>query len=107
MSTTWCILNGGPADGLHLPTADHCCTRRIVIYRAEVGPGPDFARPAVYLRDETDQGTHEHRGLDGVVRTFASLGYRFERSVPRELAAKIERVRRAEIDGDLAEGVSL
>ena len=107
---TYCVLNGGPADGLRIPTADHWCTRRIVIYRGERGPpetAPDFARPAVYLRDETDQGTTEVIGMDGVKREFPTLGYRFERSVPRELAAKIERVRQTEADAEEAEGRSV
>lgn len=94
MGTTWCILNGGPADGAHIPMADNYCTRRIVIYRAD--DGPPFARPAVYLRDQTDQGEYEHRGADGVLRTSPSLGYTFERHVSRALARKIEAVRKTE-----------
>lgn len=105
--TTWCIFNGGPADGLHLPTAAHLCTRRIVLHRPETGTWPYYAHPAVYLRDEADQSTHEHRGADGVVRTFASLGYRFERYVDRELSTKIEAVQRAESDRKLADGAGL
>lgn len=93
---TWCIFHGGPSDGLMLPTADHWCTRRMVIYRGEARSGADLTHPAVYLRDETDQGTHSHAGMDGVSRESPSLGYRFERYVSTELAGKIERVREVE-----------
>lgn len=102
---TFCVLNGGPADGSAIPTADHACTRRIVIYRAE--GGREFDRPAVYLRDPTDQRTRSVIGLDGVTREFPTLGYVFERCVPRDLAAKIEKVRRCEADAELNEGGSL
>lgn len=103
---TYCVLNGGPADGLRIPTADHYCTRRVVIYRiAEPGQiGTELSRPAVYLRDETDQGTCEVVGMDGVKREFPTLGYVFERCVPRELASKIERVRQTEADAEEADG---
>lgn len=107
--TTICICNGGPADGTRIPTADQACTRRIVIYRiAEPGrKGTELTRPAVYLRDETDQGTTEVVGMDGVTREFPTLGYVYERCVPRELAAKIEKVRRAEADAEMQDGRSL
>ena len=106
--TIYCILKGGPADGMKIPTCDASCTRRMVIYRmGEYGePSHELDRPAVYLRDETDQGTHKHVGLDGVERESPSLGYRYERSVTRELAARIEKVRRAEADADMSDGAS-
>ncbi len=100
---TICVLNGGPADGTELPTADHACTRRIVIYRTT----GELQRPAVYLRDPSDQGTQSVVGLDGVAREFPTLGYVFERSVTWQLARDIEQVRRAESDAELADGGSL
>ena len=105
MSNTYCMFKRGPADGLMIPTADHACTRRIVIYRHE--GGSSFAQPAVYKRDETDQGDHQHTGMDGVVRTSPTLGYVFERYVTPELAAKIEKVRQTEQDDDAREGWTL
>lgn len=100
---TWCILHGGPADGLMLPTADQWCTRRLVIYSLE---GHMFNLPSVYLRDETDQGTHRHVGADGVEREFPSVGYRFERYASPELARNIQAVRNKESEADAAERAS-
>lgn len=101
---TYCLFKGGPADGLAIPTADHYCTRRIVIYRVEGEPNKGLSQPAVYLRDPTDQGTRSVVGMDGVTREFSTLGYVFERFVPRELAERIERVRQTEADAEEADG---
>jgi hypothetical protein len=102
------MLKGGPADGSQIPCVDLYCTRRMVIYRmGEYGEKPiELERPAVYLRDESDQGKHKHVGLDGIERESPSLGYRYERSVTRELAARIEKVRRADADADMSDGAS-
>lgn len=104
---TWCCFVGGPIDGDLIPIADHCQTRRIVIYQS--GGSPGYAGrmldyPAVYVRVDGDVREHRWRGLDGVERTGPCQGYRFDRHVGRREANVIESQRWAEIDAERADG---
>lgn len=96
MSTTWCALRGGPADGDIFPTATEWCTERMVIYRGGHPVKREFDHPAVYLRDDTDQGTYAHVGMDGIKREWPYVGYRFEGVESRDSVWKIEKQRAIE-----------